>query len=270
MSKIYKHDEEIKEENGLFLKGYKVSYYYNDQIKETYTYLNNINIQDIQESHEKECESDASDSDDASLNDVSINEEQKDEKKREQKDEKKREQKEGRECNNINVNDVNVKELLKSITSHNKINDGLNANASKETNKNVVVDIANTNKKQIVNNLIRNKADAHAVPIKPSENKCGKEKPKLNVNKIKNIIDKSKNENRDNEEKGVSIQDKIYRLIKKINNKIKSEVVKEWMEYENVVENEIKNNKDTSNDDEIEIKMNAFYHYILNKINSKI
>ena len=85
MSKVYKHDEEIKEENGIFLKGYKVSYYYNDQIKETYTYLNNINIQDIQESHEKERESDASESD-ASLNDVSLNEEQKDEKKDEKKD----------------------------------------------------------------------------------------------------------------------------------------------------------------------------------------
>lgn len=253
MSKLYKHDEETKEENGLFLKGYKVSYYYNDQIKETYTYLNNINIQDIQESHEKECESDASESDDASLNE-------------EQKDEKKREQKEGIECNNINV-----KELLKAITSDNKIHDGLDLNATEETNKN----IANINKKQIVNNFIRNKADAHALPMKTSENKCGKdenkcgkEKPKLNVNKIKNIIEKSKNENRDSEEKGLSIQDKIQMLIKKINNKIKAEVVKELMEYENVVENEIKNNK--NNDDEIEMKMNAFYHYILNKINSKI
>jgi len=253
MSKVYKHDEEIKEENGTFLKGYKVSYYYNDQIKETYTYLNNI--QDIQESHEKERESDASESDDASLNDVSLNEEQ--------KDEKKREQKEGIECNNINVN---VKELLKAITSDNKNHDGLGLNATEETNKN----IANINKKQIVNNLIRNKADAHAVPMKTSENKCGKEKPKLNVNKIKNIIEKSKNENRDSEEKGLSIQDKIQRLIKKINNKIKAEVVKELMEYENVVENEIKNNKNNDDDDEIEMKMNAFYHYILNKINSKI
>lgn len=255
MSKVYKHDEEIKEENGIFLKGYKVSYYYNDQIKETYTYLNKINIQDIQESHEKERESDASESDDASLNDVSLNEEQ--------KDEKKREQKEGIECNNINVN---VKELLKAIISDsdNKIRDGLDLNATEETNKN----IANINKKQIVNNLIRNKADAHAVPMKTSENKCGKEKPKLNVNKIKNIIEKSKNENRDSEENGLSIQDKIQRLIKKINNKIKAEVVKELMEYENVVENEIKHNK--NNDDEIEMKMNAFYHYILNKIISKI
>ena len=130
MSKVYKHDEEIKEENGIFLKGYKVSYYYNDQIKETYTYLNNINIQDIQESHEKERESDASESD-ASLNDVSLNEEQ--------KDEKKREQKEGIECNNINV-----KELLKAITSDNKNHDGLCLNATEETNKN----IANINKKQ--------------------------------------------------------------------------------------------------------------------------
>ena len=245
MSKEYKQeqDKEIKEDDGIFLKGYKVYYHYNDEIKETYIYLDNI-----QESHV--CESDY-----ASLIE---------------------EQKEGRECNNandVNANDVNVNDVNVNDVNANDVNVNVNVkelfdglNASEETNKNVAVDMS---KKPIVNNLIRNKAHARAVPIITNENKCSKEKPKLNVNKIKNIIEKTKNENRDCE-KSVSIQNKIHTIIKKINNKIKAEVVKELMEYETIVENETKKNIDEDDENEIETKMNAFYHYILNKINSKI
>jgi hypothetical protein len=250
MSKEYKDGDEIKVEHETFLKGYNVCYYYNDQIKETYTYLDNI-----KESHNKECESDANESDanesdDTSLNENIINEEQ-------------REQKEGRECN-ININ---VKELLKGMTIDSTPND-----ATKETNKNVVVvDITNVNKKPILNNLNRSKARTVPVPNATGANKCGREKPNLNMNKIKTIIEKTKNENTGCE-KGTSIQDKIQRIIKKINNKIKTEVVKELMEYESILENETKKKKgaDADINDEIESNMHAFYHFVLNKINSKI
>jgi succinylglutamate desuccinylase len=89
-------------------------------------------------------------------------------------------------------------------------------------------------------------------------------KPKLNLNKIKNIIQKYEKEV--SSLKKISIHKKLNNIIKKITKKIKVEITKDVVNYGNILEtySSKKTNKNVND------LLNAFYHLVLNKINSKI
>ena len=89
-------------------------------------------------------------------------------------------------------------------------------------------------------------------------------KPKLNFNKIKNIIQKYEKEV--SSLKKISIHKKLNNIIKKITKKIKVEITKDVVNYGNILEtySSKKTNKNVND------LLNAFYHLVLNKINSKI
>ena len=93
-------------------------------------------------------------------------------------------------------------------------------------------------------------------PIKP--------KYSLNLNKIKNIVNAVKMETHKKIKK-VPIKKKINIIIDKITNKLQSELMKEYMNYILVLENNSKKQKGSYVD-----KLNAFYHVILNKIESSL
>jgi hypothetical protein len=90
-------------------------------------------------------------------------------------------------------------------------------------------------------------------------------KHKLNFNKIKNIVKKSEKE-RSNLTKNTSIYKKINNIVKKITNKIKVEFTKDVVSYANIIETYSSANKNSNIDD----MLHVFYHLILDKINSKI
>ena len=93
-------------------------------------------------------------------------------------------------------------------------------------------------------------------PIKP--------KYSLNLNKINNIVNAVKMETHKKIKK-VPIKKKINIIIDKITNKLQSELMKEYMNYILVLENNSKKQKGSYVD-----KLNAFYHVILNKIESSL
>ena len=93
-------------------------------------------------------------------------------------------------------------------------------------------------------------------PIKP--------KYSLDLNKIKNIVNTVKMETHKKIKK-VPIKKKINIIIEKITNKLQSELMKEYMNYILVLENNSKKQKGSYVD-----KLNAFYHVILNKIESNL
>ena len=88
-------------------------------------------------------------------------------------------------------------------------------------------------------------------------------KPSLNLNKIKNIVNDVKTEAR-KKVKNVPIEKKINIIIEKITNKVQSEIMKEYINYKLILENSKKRK------DSYIHKVNAFYHVILNKIESNI
>lgn len=88
-------------------------------------------------------------------------------------------------------------------------------------------------------------------------------KPSLNFNKIKNIINNVKTEAR-KKVKVVPIEKKINTIMEKITNKVQSEIMKEYINYKLILENSKKRNGSYIH------KVNAFYHVLLNKIESNI
>jgi hypothetical protein len=88
-------------------------------------------------------------------------------------------------------------------------------------------------------------------------------KPSLNINKIKNIVDNVKTEAR-KKVKIVPIEKKINTIMEKITNKVQSEIMKEYINYKLILENSKKRK------DSYIHKVNAFYHVLLNKIESNI
>ena len=81
----------------------------------------------------------------------------------------------------------------------------------------------------------------------------------LNLNKIKNIIRNDKVEESKNI-RIVPIQKKIQSIIKKVTNNIESEIMKQYINYKLIIDNSKKKNNGN--------KLNAFYHLILNNIDS--
>ena len=81
----------------------------------------------------------------------------------------------------------------------------------------------------------------------------------LNLNKIKNIILNDKVEESKNI-RIVPIQKKIQSIIKKVTNNIESEIMKQYINYKLIIDHSKKKN-DVN-------KLNAFYHLILNNIDS--
>ena len=88
-------------------------------------------------------------------------------------------------------------------------------------------------------------------------------KPSLNLNKIKNIVNNVKTEAR-KKVKIVPIEKKINTIMEKITNKVQSEIMKEYINYKLILDNS-KKRKDSYTH-----KVNAFYHVLLNKIESNI
>jgi hypothetical protein len=88
-------------------------------------------------------------------------------------------------------------------------------------------------------------------------------KPSLNFNKIKNIVNNVKTEAR-KKVKIVPIEKKINTIMEKITNKIQSEMMKEYINYKLILENSKKPNGSYIH------KVNAFYHVLLNKIESSL
>ena len=88
-------------------------------------------------------------------------------------------------------------------------------------------------------------------------------KPSLNLNKIKNIVNNVKIEAR-KKVKIVPIEKKINTIMEKITNKMQSEIMKEYINYKLILENSKKRNGSYIH------KVNAFYHVLLNKIESNI
>ena len=66
--------------------------------------------------------------------------------------------------------------------------------------------------------------------------------------------------------KKISIHEKLNNVIKKVTKKIKVEITKDVVNYGNILEtySSKKTNKNVND------LLNAFYHLVLNKINSKI
>ena len=88
-------------------------------------------------------------------------------------------------------------------------------------------------------------------------------KPLLNLNKIKNIVIDVKTEAR-KKVKIVPIEKKINTIMEKITNKVQSEIMKEYINYKLILDNSKKRK------DSYIHKINAFYHVLLNKIESNI
>ena len=88
-----------------------------------------------------------------------------------------------------------------------------------------------------------------------------KQKPKLNLNKIKNITDNIENNNK-KKLTVASIEKKRNIVIKKLNNKIKTDIAKFVMEYQITL-----NRSENTN---LQGKLNALYYVILNNINSNL
>ena len=95
-------------------------------------------------------------------------------------------------------------------------------------------------------------------PIKP--------KPLLNINKIKNIVSNDKKDAR-KKVKIVPIEKKINTIMEKITSKLQSEIMKEYMNYNLILENSKKSKK--QNGSYIN-HIKAIYHVLLNKIDSKL
>ena len=88
-------------------------------------------------------------------------------------------------------------------------------------------------------------------------------KPSLNLNKIKNVVNNVNTEAR-KKVKVVPIEKKINTIMEKITNKVQSEIMKEYINYNLILENSKKRNGSYMH------KVNAFYHVLLNKIESNI
>jgi len=88
-------------------------------------------------------------------------------------------------------------------------------------------------------------------------------KPSLNLNKIKNIVNNVKTEAR-KKVKIIPIEKKINTIMEKITNKVQSEIMKEYINYKLILDNSKKRK------DSYIHKVNAFYHVLLNKIESNI
>lgn len=231
------NDNNTKAEDAVFLKGYKVSYYHNDAVKETYTYLYN---DDNDEQTDKEREHDKNDGDYFNKGDDDQNE------SNVQRETLKKSNSNGVE----RIHDhINLKDLLKKINMRDKdkvvnVDDGIIFSSSSNSNDYCGKSVANVNDKSV---------DA----------RTDKPKLKLNMDKIKNIVEKNENEVKNIKNTSIPIETKINIIIKKLNNKIKNEVVKDLMEYETIL-------KQSGETVSRSAKMNAFYHFILNKINSHL
>lgn len=209
------NDNNTKAKDAVFLKGYKVSYYHNDAVKETYTYLYN---DDNDEQTDKEREHDKNDGDD--------------------------------DQNESNVERETLKKSnfkgVEQIHDHKVVNvdDGIIFSSSSNSNDYGGKSVANINDKSV---------DA----------RTEKPKLKLNMDKIKNIVEKNENEVKNIKNTSIPIETKINIIIKKLNNKIKNEVVKDLIEYETIL-------KQSGETVSRSAKVNAFYHFVLNKINSHL
>ena len=92
-------------------------------------------------------------------------------------------------------------------------------------------------------------------------------KPKLNFNKIKNIVQKNEKE-KISLKNPVSIHKKINNIVKKITNKFKLEFTKDVINYGNILETYSLKKKNKNVD--IDNMLHAFYHLILDKFSSKV
>ena len=84
----------------------------------------------------------------------------------------------------------------------------------------------------------------------------------LNLNKIKNIIQKDKIKT-SKTVKIVPIEKRIQLIIKKVTNNIESEILKQYINYKMILDNSKKKNNNVN-------KIDAFYHLLLNKIDSTL
>jgi hypothetical protein len=237
------NDNNTKAKDAVFLKGYKVSYYHNDAVKETYTYIYN---HDNDEQTDKEREHDKNDGDYFNKGDDDQNE------SNVQRETLKKSNFKGVE----RIHDhINLKDLLKKINMRDKdkvvnVDDGIIFSSSSNSNDYCGKSVANINDKSVAN-----------VDDKSVDARTEKPKLKLNMDKIKNIVEKNENEVKNIKNTSIPIETKINIIIKKLNNKIKNEVVKDLIEYETIL-------KQTGETVSRSAKVNAFYHFVLNKINS--
>ena len=128
----------------------------------------------------------------------------------------------------------------------------------------------NKNKKNKTVNRKDKDKDQDKDKDKDNENKNESSfKSKLNLDKIKSIIDKNCTISGSNKTnlKNISLNKKIYSIFQKINTKIQTEIAKETMEYVNILQSSKKSN---SNGNDFNSTLSAIYYLILNKIDDKL
>jgi hypothetical protein len=111
-------------------------------------------------------------------------------------------------------------------------------------------------------NIIKKQEQESISNCNHDENK-NPDKHSLNLNKIKNIVN-NVNTEAHKKIKPIPIEKKINTIMEKITNKIHSEMIKEYMNYIFILENSKKPNGSYIH------KVNAFYHVLLNKIESSL
>ena len=130
-------------------------------------------------------------------------------------------------------------------------------NSKKYKKNNIIKNPPQEQKQECLNNHDSSDCthESNNNPIKP--------KYSLNINKIKNVVNNVKTEIFNNT-KIIPIEKKINIIIEKVTNKLQSELMKEYMNYTLILENSTNQNGSYTD------KLNAFYHILLNKIDSKL
>ena len=218
---------------------YKVSFFYNDEIKKSYTYITVATIVDENDTI-KENVDEINDKDIQDIQDIQQNNENKNH----------------HQCetdSNIGINIYEyeyVKTDLINLLDACR-NDFDDSDSLVDASDDIACggDAASAPNNNIENNI--------SINIK----KDNVDKPKLNFHKIKNIVQKSEKET--SSFKNASLHKKLNNIVKKITKKIKVQFTKDIISYGSILEtysSGIKNNNDDI--------LTAFYHLILNKITS--
>jgi hypothetical protein len=157
------------------------------------------------------------------------------------------------------INDIIVLEEYTNYTVMNIIST-LNMNMDSES--------ANKGKK---NKGKKNKGKKNKSATSQGENKDEIPlKYKLNLDKIKNIVDTNTSINSNDESTKTDIKNiSLYKIIKKINTKIQTELAKETINYLNLLKSYKKSNSNGDvGADDLKNKLSAIYYLILKKIDN--
>ena len=162
------------------------------------------------------------------------------------------------ENDNFDTEDADA-HLLKMTDSHHSIA-SKNIKNIKKGKKKKIIKIPSQEQEHL-NKYNHDSSDCNHDPNNPI-----KPKPLLNINKIKNIVSNDKKDAR-KKVKIVPIEKKINTIMEKITSKLQSEIMKEYMNYNLILENSKKSKK--QNGSYIN-HIKAIYHVLLNKIDSKL